>query len=104
MNLSNSKGIIKFMEKQMKQQHGILSDGDPKFDSGAVQDFSNHASIEWNIISAYNLRGKARVESMTGILKRVIRKVVISNRNRERDNCLGEKLGRYRIGPDTDGK
>ena len=81
-----------------------MSDGDPKFESAAVRDYVSTASIDWNIISAYNPRGNAKAERMLGTLKRAVQKAVISGKDREWDEQLGEILGGYRRRPGTDGK
>ena len=81
-----------------------MSDGDPKIGSAAVRDYSVGASIDWKIISEYNPRGNAKVETMVGTLKRAIQKVVVGNNDRNWDDCLGEILGGYRRRPGTDGK
>ena len=107
-NSSNSSGVIKFVEEQTCQLYGnprrILSDGDPKFDSAAVRDYAAGALIEWKIISAYNPRGNATVERMVGTLKRAVQKALVSNKDRDWDDCLGEILVGYRRRPGTDGK
>ena len=77
----------------------ILSDGDPKFDSAAVRDYATGASMDWKIISAYNPRGNAMLERMVGKLNRGIQKVVVTNMDRDWDDCLGEILGGYRRRP-----
>ncbi len=55
-----------------------MSDGDSKFDTGAVRDFASLADIQCKITSAYNPRGNAKVERMVGTLKRAIQKVAAS--------------------------
>ena len=56
------------------------------------------------IISAYNPRGNAKVERMVGTLKRAVQKALVSNKDRDWDQCLREILGGYRRLPGTDGK
>ena len=100
--------MIKFVEEKICQLYGnpirILSDGDPKFDSSTVKDYGFIASIDWKIISAYNTRGNSKVEGMVGTLNRAIRKVLISNKDRGSDECLGEIFGGYRRIPGIDRK
>ena len=54
INSFNSSGVVRFVEEKICQLYGnsirILSDGDPKFDSTAVRDYSSGGSIEWKII------------------------------------------------------
>ena len=105
-NYFNSNRVIKFVEEQICQFYGnqvrILSDSDPKFDSAAVRDYAAGASIEWNIISAYNTRGNARVERMAGTLKWAVQKSLVSKKYLDWDECLGEILDEYRRRPGTD--
>ena len=107
-NCFNSRGLIKFVEEQICQLYGnpirILSDGDPKLESAAIRDYASGASIDWKIISAYNPRGNAKVEGMVGTLKRAVLKVLVSCKDRDWDECVGEILGGYRRRPGTDGK
>ena len=81
-----------------------LRNGDSKFDSAAVRDYASNELIDWKIISAYNPRGNGKVERMVGTLKRAVVKVLLSNKDRDWDNCLGEVLEVYRRRPGTDGK
>ena len=97
--------MIKFVEAQICHLYGnpirILIDIDPNFDSAAVRDYAS-ASIDWKLISAYNPRGSAKIERMVGTLKRAIQKVVVSNNDRNWEDCLGEILGGYRRRPGLD--
>ena len=100
--------MIKFVEEETCQLYWnpirILSDRDSNFDSAAVRDYASGASIDWEIVSAYNPRGNAKVERMVGTLKREVQKVLVSNKDRVWDESLGEILGGYRRRPGTDGK
>ena len=84
--------MIKFFKEQVCQFYGnpirILSDGDPKFDSAAVRDYTSSASIDWKIISAYNPRGNAKVERIFETLKRAVMKVLVCSKDRYWDECI----------------
>ena len=77
----NSGGVIRFVEEQICTPYGnpvvIVSDGDQKFDSIAVQTYARESAIVWVTISAYNPRGNAKVERMIGTMKRAIKKIII---------------------------
>ena len=107
-NYFNSSGVIKFVEEQICQLYGnpmrILCNGDPKFDSAAIKDYASGASIDWKIISAYNPRGNAKIEKMVRRLKRAVLIVLVSKKDRDWDNWLGEILRGYRRRPGTVGK
>ena len=107
-NYFNSSGIFKAIEEQICQLYGnsirILSDGDPNFDDASLKDYTATASTDWKTIPTSNSRVNSKVQKMVGTLKLATRKVVVSDRNREWDECLGEILGCYRRRPGIDGK
>ena len=81
-----------------------MSEGDPKFSNAAVRDYATTASINWKIISAYNSRGNAKVERMIRTFKRAVQKVLISNKDQDWDEHLGEVLAGYPRRSGTDGE
>ena len=82
----------------------ILSEGDPKFGNAAFKDYATTASINWKIISAYSSRGNAKVERMIRTFKRAVQKVLISNKDQDWDEHLGEVLAGYPRRSGTDGE
>ncbi len=106
--MSKKAGAIKLVEEQKCWLHRnpvrIVSDGDRKFENGAVQDFASSAGIKRKITPSYNLRGNAKVDLIVGMLKRAVTKVIAKNMDQDWDISLGKILGGYRRRPGTDGK